>query len=217
MKGLMKEFLIVLGISFLLYLLFTKTPLQQYSTNMLSGFFSYFQRKEEKIIYFKIESSRDSQLEIKNGKFDLSTSGILGEIEIDKLSLSKISKNISEILLKCEENCILRYYSDNIYVSAKTNYLDLDDLKFSSKENFNVKIKLENLKSLNVLITSNSVDVCVTNSSLSVVFGGKKIEQKIYNDCLVLDKIIKINFVLKDDEIKIEGYVNNIKSTFLSI
>ncbi|MEM5871056.1 MAG: hypothetical protein QXX04_01695 [Candidatus Aenigmatarchaeota archaeon] len=217
MKGLMREFLIVLGISFLLYLLFTKTPLQQYSTNMLSGFFSYLQRKEEKIIYFKIESSRDSQLEIKNGKFDLSTSGILGEIEIDKLSLSKISKNISKILLKCEKNCILRYYSDNIYISAKTNYLDLDDLKFSSKEKFNVKIKLENLKSLNVLITSNSVDVCVTNSSLSVVFGGKKIEQKIYNDCLVLDKIIKINFVLKDDKIKIEGYVNNIKSTFLSI
>ncbi|MEM0476324.1 MAG: hypothetical protein QW367_01630 [Candidatus Aenigmatarchaeota archaeon] len=217
MKGLIKEFLIVLGITFLLYFLFTKTPLQQYSKNLLSGFFSYFQQKEERIIYFNIELNKDSQFEIKDGKFDLKINGILREIEIDKILLSKNLENVSEIFLKCEENCILRYYSNNIDVSAKINYLNLDDLKFSSKENLNTKIKFENLKNLNILITSDSINICLTNSSFSLIFGNKKIEQKIYNDCLILDKIIKVNFVFKENEIRLEGYANNIKSTFLSI
>lgn len=216
MKGLVKEFLILLGIIFILYFLFTKTPLQKYSQNLLSGFFSYFTQKEEKIVYFSIFLTNDSKLEI-DSTFDIKLSGILKEIEIDKLLLTETSENLSEIFIKCQENCNLKYFFGNLNAIGKSNFLILNNFKISNNEKLNFKIQTEKINKIDISITSSSAKICLTNSFFTASYGDKKIEQKIYEDCLSLEKIIKIIFSYSKDKIIIEGYASYLKSTFISI
>lgn len=215
MKGLVKQLVIIVFAMIILYFIFTNTQISQNIGSFISGLFtSIFSKKDEKVIYFEFTLDRDSSYEIK-GAFETKINAILKDLEIDKISLIKTSRNYSEISLNCIENCKFKKYFNYIEISGKVSDLNIEDNKIVSKESLNVKINLEDPKNIFIIFKSRSLEICLSNATILVSYEKHKIEQKVYSDCITIDNVIRINFNYDNFRTLISGYASSFKSTFL--
>lgn len=216
MKGLIKQLIMIAGIMFILYLIFTKTPLLNYIGTSISGFFtSIFSDKTKKTLFFEFLLDRNSSYEIA-GIFNLKVVGIVKDFEINKISGLKFSKNASEINLVCIENCLFKFFSNNLEVKGKVSNLNIEDFKFYGSENLDVRISVEKIEKIEADFRSKSLEVCLTNAIVSISYETHKMEQKIYSDCIRIDDIVRIVFNFENGKTLISGYANKFKSTFFS-
>ena len=217
MKGLVKEFAIFALTLIISYFLFTKTSISNYFQNFLTGFFSLFYSKEEKIIYFEILIQNTSDFEI-NGKIFFESKGSIKNSIINSISLNQL-KDESNILISCfDEKCKIKKVENSIEFEGLAKEIIFDKkFSISNEKGISTKIFLEDFEYLNISILSPNTKICASEFLLNLEKDSKKLSQKIQNDCIEIYEISKIVLKFDENELKIFGYSNTLKSFFVQI
>ncbi|MEM5830365.1 MAG: hypothetical protein QXL82_02550 [Candidatus Aenigmatarchaeota archaeon] len=217
MKGLVKEFILLSAILIILYFLAFKTNLFDKIFSSITGFFSYvFDSKKEQTVSFEVVIPNSSKSSFV-GKLNLEFSGNLLESSLGDFTISQILSPL-HFKVSCKENCNLDLSQENLRLEGIVDSVIIENkFQLSKKDGVQSKIDADNIKTLNITLTDKYLKLCSSEMNVKIKVGIKELEQKLSNDCIEINDIIRVIITYDSNKIVLIGYSNSISSSFFKI